>query len=656
MSLGRSDRSAVRRRGLVAAVAGLVLMSVMAAAGATTSTEYTEHAKLTASDGVPHHGFGEAIAVSGDVAVVGARIDNELGASAGAAYVFMRSGDRWVEDAKLTASDGVASDSFGGSVAVTGETVAVGATQDGSRPGAVYVFVRSGGVWVEQAKLTASDGEPGDTFGISLALTGDTLVVGDQVNDGNGQFSGAAYVFSRSGGVWTEDAKLTPSDATAFAFFGRSVALTPDLLAVGASGDVDEGFDAGIEDPGAVYLFARTEAGWAEAAKLTPSDGVALDEFGHSVALAGDSVVVGSLYHDHQDGTGFGSGSVYIFDRIGEGWVEAVQLGPPSATAFDFGISLGAADDTIVVGTHVSGYRSDVPGSAYLFTRSGGSWVETARLAASDGAPDNVFGYVVALEGATAVVAAPWDDDNGPGSGSAYVFDLSDPVIASRAPVVDADFEFGRTFPSGTVSLTGTVSDDAPVRWVRLAIRDRITRLWLQDDMVSWGSFNRLAPILADPNAVATTWSFELDLPDGTYALSARTKDRDRLIGHIKPWRRFNVGDDFSPPTVDAGFVAGSQFASPVRITGIATDDQAVIRVRVAIRDRTTRLWLQDDRVSWGPFNRFPAILSDPGESSTDWSFEVALPPGDYSLSARATDRLGNEASIRPWHHFSIAP
>src|SRR6185503_19688910 len=186
--------------------------------------------------------FGDSVAVSGDTAVVGAIGDDDGGTSSGSAYVFVRSAGVWSQQQKLTASDALAGDEFGYSVAVSGDTAVVGARSDsdaGTFSGSAYVFVRSAGVWSQQQKLTASDAAAGDFFGFSVAVSGDTAVVGAIFDDDAGSGSGSAYVFVRSAGVWSQQQKLTASDAAASDSFGASVAVSGDTAVVGASFDSD---------------------------------------------------------------------------------------------------------------------------------------------------------------------------------------------------------------------------------------------------------------------------------------------------------------------------------------------------------------------------------------------------------------------------------
>ena len=330
--------------------------------------------------------------------------------------------------AKLTASDGDTGDQFGHSAAVDGDTMVVGAYRDddnGTDSGAAYVFTRQSGTWSQVAKLTASDGAIEDYFGYSVAVEGDTVVVGAYRDDDNGTDSGSAYVFTKPGTGWTTTstaAKLTASvdrDPALFDSFGFSVAVDGDTVVVGAYRDNDNGTDSG-----SAYVFTKPSGGWAtgnEKAKLTASDGDDYDHFGYSVAVDEDTVVVGAY--------GDGSGSAYVFTKPGNGWVTtstAAKLTASDGESNDqFGYSVAVDGDTVVVGARNDDDNGSGSGSAYLFTKPAAGWTTTstaAKLTAFDGAADDRFGRSVAVDGDTVIVGASRDDDKGGSSGSAYLF------------------------------------------------------------------------------------------------------------------------------------------------------------------------------------------------------------------------------------------
>ena len=279
-----------------------------------SGTSWSQQAQLTAADGAANDRFGWPVVISGDTVVVGAPF-HDVGANAdqGAAYVFVRSGATWSQQRQLTAVDGAADDVFGLSVAISGDTVVVSAPYDDvgadADQGSAYVFVRSGAIWIQQQQLTAVDGAADDYFGSSVAISGDTVVVGAPYDDvGANVNQGSAYVFVRSGAVWGLQAHMAAADGATSDVFGSSLAISGDTVVVGAPYD-DVGADA---DQGSAYVFVRSGAIWSQQQQLTAVDGAANDYFGYSVAISGDTVAVGAPYHDVGGGNA-NQGSAYVF-------------------------------------------------------------------------------------------------------------------------------------------------------------------------------------------------------------------------------------------------------------------------------------------------------------------------------------------------------
>lgn len=387
-----------------------------------------------ASDGAADDRFGISVALSADTALVGAPVD-DIGANLGqgSVYVFVRSGAVWVEQAKLVASDGLANDNFGAAVALSGETALIGAYRDdigaNTDQGSAYVFVRSGVTWTEQAKLVASDGLASDNFGSVAVLSGETALLGAPFDDiGANTNQGSAYAFLRSGATWTQQAKLVASDGLAGDRLGNSVALSGDTALVGAPSD-DIGANLG---QGSAYVFSRSGVVWVEQAKLVASDGAADDEFGRSGALSGDTALLGAPYDDI--GAISSHGSAYVFVRSGAVWVEQVKLQASDGAAVDeFGRSVALSDDLALVGAPFDDIGANTnEGSAYVFERVGSTWVQQAKLSANNGAADDQFSFSVALSGDTALVGVPFDDIGANADqGSAFVFvGLSEQLLA----------------------------------------------------------------------------------------------------------------------------------------------------------------------------------------------------------------------------------
>lgn len=397
---------AVRQTCSIAAGVVLFLSISVSAAG-----PIFEEAKLIASDFTSEGTWGVSVDIDGNTAVVGAPIER-------AAYVYTRSGTTWTQEAKLGPRGHPSADYFGWAVAVDGDTVAVGAFHDKGSQGSVYVFTSTKNGWVQQAKLTASDGTADDFFGFSVALDGDTLVVGASSDSVNFDNQGSAYVFTRSGKKWTEEAKLVASDPAYLDLFGSSVAVDGDTALVGAFRDT-----VTFGGQGSAYVFTRSGTSWSQEAKLAASDGGFLDFFGVSVALQEDTAVVGAS--NHNVGSNVDQGAAYVFTRVGTAWSQEAKLTAlAGAAGDDFGLSVAVEGDTAVIGAwfHDVGTALD-QGAVYVFTRSGATWTEQPEVSPTDGAAGDVFGRSVAIDSGTVVASAPGADLEGaPEQGAAYVF------------------------------------------------------------------------------------------------------------------------------------------------------------------------------------------------------------------------------------------
>ncbi len=257
-------------------------------AGLTPALAHSsETDKLLASDGAPADEFGYSVAVDGDTAVIAAPWDDDLGADSGSAYVFRFDGYDWVPEAKLLASDGAAGDWFGRSVGVHGDTIVAGANGDddlGDGYGSAYVFRFDGSNWVQEAKLLPGDAPPGDSysdpqFGYKVAIDGGTIAVAAQGKDELGIDCGSVYVFVRNGTDWSQQAKLLPSDGATWEYFGRSLAIHGDDIAVGTHGG-----GSYPQHAGSAYVFVRSGTTWTQQVKLVAPDAAAEDHFGSRCA------------------------------------------------------------------------------------------------------------------------------------------------------------------------------------------------------------------------------------------------------------------------------------------------------------------------------------------------------------------------------------
>ncbi|MGA9278338.1 FG-GAP repeat protein [Ilumatobacter sp.] len=395
------------------AVAALLLGLVLVPTAASAAPGFDEF-KLTASDAAPGDDFGVSVAVSGDTIVVGAVFDDDKGALSGSAYVFQSDGAGGYAETKLTASDATPGDLFGSSVAVSGDTIVVGARGDDdnvSESGSAYVYEPDGVGGYTETKLTATDAAANDYFGWSVAVSGDTIVVSAPGSDDNGSLSGSAYVYEPDGNGGYTETKLTASDAAALSWFGYSLGVSGDTIVVGAYHDDEKGSQSG-----SAYVYEPDGIGGYTETKLTASDAAADDGFGISAAVSGDTIVVGAHGNDDH---GARSGSVYVYEPGGVGTYIETKLTASDGSAQDlFGWSVAMSGDTIVVAASYDDDDGSESGSAYVYEPDGmGGYTET-KLTASDAAAHAYFGYSVAVSGATVVVGAFLDDD----SGSAYVY------------------------------------------------------------------------------------------------------------------------------------------------------------------------------------------------------------------------------------------
>ena len=386
-------------------------------AEATNSVaNFTQTAKLVASDGRSFQEFGYQVAISGNTAIVSAQnVNNQTSTRLGSAYIFVRNGGTWTQQARLQPSDVTPDDGFGDSVAISGDTAMVGAGlslfgafQD---YGAVYIYTRNGTTWTQQQKIGATIGERSMSFGRSISLSGDTVVIGAYSEDRAGNANvGAAYVFVKINGNWVQQQRLIASDGSGGDGFGWSVAVSGETVIIGSPFS-DTG---GNLDRGAAYVFVRSNATWTQQQKLIAGDGTATDNFGWSVAISGETAVVSAVY----DAFAGRSGSAYVFTRNGTVWTGQQKL-TANETTNQFGRSVVIEGNTIVIGSW-----KDIPGgAAYIFTRSGATWTQQSRIVGNDTAQADNFGNSVSISGNTIIVGA-FSADVGSGfdQGAAYIF------------------------------------------------------------------------------------------------------------------------------------------------------------------------------------------------------------------------------------------
>ena len=391
----------------------------------------SQQAKIQASDKQAGDKFGYSVSISGDgnTAIAGAYNEDTGATDAGSAYIFTRSGTTWTQQAKIQASDKQAYDQFGQVVSISsnGNTAIAGAYNEdtgGTNAGAAYIFTRSGTTWTQQAKIQASDKATNDLFGYSVSISGDgnTAIAGALFEE----YGGSAYIFTRSGTTWTQQAKIQASDRQASDFFGSSVSMSSNgnTAIVGAMFE-----DTGGSSAGAAYIFTRSGTTWTQQVKIQASDKQASDNFGVSVAISddGNTAIVGAYT---EDTGGTNAGAAYIFTRSGTTWTQQAKIQASDKATNDFfgsSVSMSSNGNTALVGAYNDHTGSDRTGSAYIFTRSGTTWTQQARIQASDKQAGDLFGYSVSIsdDGNTAIVGAYTEDTGATDAGAAYIFEKS---------------------------------------------------------------------------------------------------------------------------------------------------------------------------------------------------------------------------------------
>ena len=340
--------------------------------------------------------------------------------------------------AELKGSDTVASDEFGVSVAISGTSAVVG-TSGAAYAGRAYVFAKSASGWTQVAELKGSDTVAADRFGASVAISGTTVVVGayDHAKD-----AGRAYVFAKTASGWTQVAELKGSDTVADDYFGWSVAVSGTTAVVGAVGHA--------KYMGRAYVFTKTPSGWDQTAELEGSDIVAQNGFGTSVAVLGTTAIVGA------EGYAKGTGRAYVFTKTTSGWTRVFVLkGSDTVAGDNFGTSVAISPTTAIVGAYG---RADNAGRAYVFAKDAALWKQTAELRGSDTTTGDYFGISTAISGTSVVVGAY---DHAKDAGRAYVFAKTasgwkETAELKGSDTVAEDYFGSSVAVSGTTAVTGS--------------------------------------------------------------------------------------------------------------------------------------------------------------------------------------------------------
>ena len=350
------------------------------------------------------------VAVSGNTAIVGSRFMNVGGKSgAGVVYVYVRSGSKWTKQAELTAPDGIANDQFGAAVALSGNTALVQAiyrsVNGQSYAGTVYVFVRSGRTWKRQAEFEDPSPAANEDFGASLALSGNTAAVGLPYKSVNGNTdAGAVYLYQRSGTTWSAPVELTAADGATSDLFGADgLALSGHTLLVGAIGRTV----AGHTFCGAVYVFTGSGLAWTQSTRIDDPNAVTGDSFGIATAVSGGTVLIGAP--SQTVGGLAGAGAAYVFEGTGASWTKVAELDDPNAATGDqFGHAVALSGATAVVGApgRKVGLSGGV-GVAYDYSGAGPVWKAQGQLPHPDAFAGDEFGSSLSFSADTVFVGAP---------------------------------------------------------------------------------------------------------------------------------------------------------------------------------------------------------------------------------------------------------
>lgn len=418
-----------------------VAMSVLCLAPVHGQATVNEVQKLTGTGGAFLDNFGRDVSILGNRAMVGAMADDDMGS----VTLLLRQGGTWVEGQKLTSNDRVPGDRFGFSVALLDDLVLIGAEGDddgASGSGSVYVFEHLAGNWRQTDKLHAGDAAGTDNFGRALDASGSVAVIGAPGKDDGALNAGAAYVFRNTGGTWVEEQALSPLVPGTQSAFGSAVAIDGDVLVVSSITD-----DTLANDAGRVDVYRWDGGSWAHEQALLASDGAANEWFGWSVDVQGDVIAVGANHHGLPATY---AGAVYMFRWGGGAWVEEQKLTHSGAQTYDgFGWSVALSGHRLVAGAAgwPAGYGD---GAAFQFHHDGTRWVEVQRWLTSDDGSGGIFlpnlGLSIAVEGKTVMSGSPWADGSGGvgDAGAIYVFEADnlalDVLPDSPGPTASAEF------------------------------------------------------------------------------------------------------------------------------------------------------------------------------------------------------------------------
>ncbi|KAA3597875.1 MAG: T9SS C-terminal target domain-containing protein [Calditrichaeota bacterium] len=545
------------------------------------SNSFAEYEKkIVSNDLVADDFLGQDVDISGDYAIVGAPNDDDGFLSSGSAYIFKRSGTAWVQQAKLTASDAAQGVNFGKAVAISGDYAVVGSNSS-FIAGSANVFVRTGNSWTEQAKISGLDPTANNEFGSFVEIDGDYIIVGaPRAEHGGIQNTGAVYIFHRSGTSWNQQNKLVGSGSGSNDGFGYSVSISGDKAIVGANG---------TNNAGIAYIFERNGSSWTQQTALIPNDTHSNAFFGQGVGIYENYAVIGAPFHN---GTESASGSAYVYKFSGGFWTQEAQLFASDIGAnefFGWSVDINGTDLFISCLNENDGSFSQI-GSAYHFAEEGNNWVQQAKFKADDGASGDNFGFQIAASSSFAIVGAYQNDGVATDGGAAYIYSINPfgngDVTKAISGDVDVSFDEGsgdnttpnedtgidisftgvsnsasvqcESFPeapTGTNGISGTVQE---VRWVITNSGLNFANAEIKIDMTT-------LPIeMNNPN---TAIIYHRSTPgSGTFSALATTVDGNNLVANTPSFSEFAIGGGDSPLAVELSSFSARQIGSSIQL------------------------------------------------------------------------------------------
>ncbi|MBK8284974.1 MAG: Ig-like domain repeat protein [Ahniella sp.] len=459
---GKGFGAAPRASGVLPKQAGPILLDRNPLARSLTDAVEANKIIAGSGNGAADDRFGRSLSMAGNLLAIGSPTDDSgILADAGSVYVFQYTGSAWVFQAKINPPVPEQNGAFGAAVAIIEDRLAIGSplatTADGATSGAVYIYRLNGNTWALEQNIDPAARSANDNFGSSLAIDSTNLVAGARTGDASAASAGSVWVFTRSGTIWSEQQRLTANDGATADNFGLSVALSGNSVIVGAN----LARISALEAAGAAYVFTRSGSIWTQQQKLVAPVAGELDEFGVDVDLEGDTAIVG---HRNEDGTFANSGAARIYTRAAGVWTLTTTLTASDAADNDFfGLTVALDGPFALVGAYTEDRTGLIDaGAAYIYERSqGGVWSQKDKFIASDAANIDQFGFEVALAPGLGLVGAPLDDNSdGIDAGAVYTFVNGTPTTTALVTNLSS-LTYGETLSllaTVTPTATGTVN------------------------------------------------------------------------------------------------------------------------------------------------------------------------------------------------------